>query len=325
MLESGAISETVLCNRAIEAMPKNDKNFLFMEFRNKALTWPALKRSISKLLSLDDNKQDQLLRAIERQLEQPFDRQSPTAELYRMRTMLDLADTLPVAEKRRYLVKRLPMDWRKATLQLLKEHRTFENFADALEEQVAETARAEYELGDLLTDKVPNKVTSGHTNIDAAMSEAAPEDDTEVAETTGTGNTVPRTRDTWMHSEPQRRPPAAFYLASDFEENANKEELIETVNDTKIQVPLRLLMGTSSVIRENMLKGNMRKRRERDPAEIVAELQHADKTKLRFIQDLQPLNQVTIRNAGKPPIGDEIAEDVSGRALLTTFDLKSKC
>ena len=46
-------------------------------------------------------------------------------------------------------------------------------------------------------------------------------------------------------------------------------------------------------------------------------------TKLRFIQDMQPLHTHTKRNAGLPPEAEDIAEDVSGRKILTTFDLYS--
>ena len=48
-----------------------------------------------------------------------------------------------------------------------------------------------------------------------------------------------------------------------------------------------------------------------------------DNMKLRFIQDMQLLNAHTIRNAGLPPDAEDIAEDVSGRKILTTFDLYS--
>jgi hypothetical protein len=36
---------------------------------------------------------------------------------------------------------------------------------------------------------------------------------------------------------------------------------------------------------------------------------------LRFIQDLQPVNKVTIRNSGVGPIVDEFAEEFAGQAI----------
>ena len=42
---------------------------------------------------------------------------------------------------------------------------------------------------------------------------------------------------------------------------------------------------------------------------------------LRFIQDLQPVNKVTIRNAGIRPIVDEFAEAFAGRAIYSMGDL----
>ena len=44
---------------------------------------------------------------------------------------------------------------------------------------------------------------------------------------------------------------------------------------------------------------------------------------LRFIQDLQPVNQVTIRNSGVGPIVDEFAEEFAGRAIYSIGDLYS--
>ena len=44
---------------------------------------------------------------------------------------------------------------------------------------------------------------------------------------------------------------------------------------------------------------------------------------LRFIQDLQPVNKVTIRNAGIGPIVDEFAEAFAGRAIYSMGDLYS--
>ena len=45
--------------------------------------------------------------------------------------------------------------------------------------------------------------------------------------------------------------------------------------------------------------------------------------KLRFIQDLQPPNRVTIRNVGTGPIIDEFAEEFAGRAIYSVGDLFS--
>ena len=42
---------------------------------------------------------------------------------------------------------------------------------------------------------------------------------------------------------------------------------------------------------------------------------------LRFIQDMQPVNQVTIRNMGLGPIVDEVAEAFAGRAIYSSGDL----
>ncbi len=43
--------------------------------------------------------------------------------------------------------------------------------------------------------------------------------------------------------------------------------------------------------------------------------------KLRIVHDLQPLNQVTIRDAGLPPILDDFVEPFSGHQCYTVFDL----
>lgn len=45
--------------------------------------------------------------------------------------------------------------------------------------------------------------------------------------------------------------------------------------------------------------------------------------KLRFIQDMQPPNKVTIRNVGTGPIVDEFAEEFAGRAIYSIGDLYS--
>ena len=45
--------------------------------------------------------------------------------------------------------------------------------------------------------------------------------------------------------------------------------------------------------------------------------------KLRFIQDMQPPNRVTIRNVGVGPVVDEYAEDFAGRAIYSIGDLYS--
>jgi len=45
--------------------------------------------------------------------------------------------------------------------------------------------------------------------------------------------------------------------------------------------------------------------------------------KLRFIQDMQPPNKVTIRNVGVGPVVDEYAEDFAGRAIYSIGDLYS--
>jgi len=44
---------------------------------------------------------------------------------------------------------------------------------------------------------------------------------------------------------------------------------------------------------------------------------------LRFIQDMQPPNKVTIRNVGVGPLVDEFAEDFAGRAIYSIGDLYS--
>src|SRR5450759_3475374 len=46
--------------------------------------------------------------------------------------------------------------------------------------------------------------------------------------------------------------------------------------------------------------------------------------KLRFIQDMQPPNKVTIRNVGTGPIVDEFAEEFAGRAIYSIGDLYSE-
>jgi hypothetical protein len=45
--------------------------------------------------------------------------------------------------------------------------------------------------------------------------------------------------------------------------------------------------------------------------------------KLRFIQDMQPPNKVTIRNVGVAPVVDEYAEEFAGRAIYSIGDLYS--
>ena len=47
------------------------------------------------------------------------------------------------------------------------------------------------------------------------------------------------------------------------------------------------------------------------------------KGSLRFIQDLQPVNKITIRNFGVGPIVDEFAEAFAGRAIYSIRDLYS--
>ena len=44
---------------------------------------------------------------------------------------------------------------------------------------------------------------------------------------------------------------------------------------------------------------------------------------LWFIQDLQPVNKVTIRNSGVGPIVDEFVEALAGRAIYSIGDLYS--
>ena len=46
-------------------------------------------------------------------------------------------------------------------------------------------------------------------------------------------------------------------------------------------------------------------------------------TTLRFIQDLQPINKVTIRNAGIGPTIDEFAKAFAGRSIYSVGDLYS--
>jgi hypothetical protein len=45
--------------------------------------------------------------------------------------------------------------------------------------------------------------------------------------------------------------------------------------------------------------------------------------KLRFIQDLQPVNKITIRNMGSSPIVDEFAKAFAGRTIYSMVDLYS--
>ena len=44
---------------------------------------------------------------------------------------------------------------------------------------------------------------------------------------------------------------------------------------------------------------------------------------LRFIQDMQPVNKVTIRNVGTGPIVDEFAEAFAGKSIYSMGDLYS--
>ncbi|OMJ14647.1 Retrovirus-related Pol polyprotein from transposon gypsy [Smittium culicis] len=52
-------------------------------------------------------------------------------------------------------------------------------------------------------------------------------------------------------------------------------------------------------------------------------LKKKDSEKLRFIQDVQPANSVTIKDGGLPPITDEFSEEFSGRSIYSVFDLYS--
>ena len=45
------------------------------------------------------------------------------------------------------------------------------------------------------------------------------------------------------------------------------------------------------------------------------------KGKPRIVHDLQPLNKMSIRNAGCPPILDDFGEPFAGRQCYTVFDL----
>ena len=45
--------------------------------------------------------------------------------------------------------------------------------------------------------------------------------------------------------------------------------------------------------------------------------------KLRLVHDLQPLNHVTIRDAGLPPRMEDIIENLKGRSFYFVADLKS--
>jgi hypothetical protein len=42
---------------------------------------------------------------------------------------------------------------------------------------------------------------------------------------------------------------------------------------------------------------------------------------LRIVHDLQPLNAVTIRNSGIPPLADQLIETMAGRSCYTMLDL----
>ncbi|OMJ11898.1 Retrovirus-related Pol polyprotein from transposon, partial [Smittium culicis] len=42
--------------------------------------------------------------------------------------------------------------------------------------------------------------------------------------------------------------------------------------------------------------------------------------KLRFIQDVRPVNEVTIKNSSVPPVAEEFDEDFAGRTIYATFD-----
>ncbi|KAI0038539.1 DNA/RNA polymerase, partial [Auriscalpium vulgare] len=43
--------------------------------------------------------------------------------------------------------------------------------------------------------------------------------------------------------------------------------------------------------------------------------------KLRIVHDLQPLNKVSIKETGLPPILDDFIEPFSGRSCVSVFDL----
>ena len=45
--------------------------------------------------------------------------------------------------------------------------------------------------------------------------------------------------------------------------------------------------------------------------------------KIRIVHDLQPLNKVTIRDTGVPPILDDFVEPFAGQQCYTIFDLFS--
>jgi hypothetical protein len=50
---------------------------------------------------------------------------------------------------------------------------------------------------------------------------------------------------------------------------------------------------------------------------------HAVNGKLRLVHDLQPLNRVTIRDAGLPPCMEDIIENLKGCSYYFVADLKS--
>ena len=58
------------------------------------------------------------------------------------------------------------------------------------------------------------------------------------------------------------------------------------------------------------------------PIPLVDGFLHDNGT-LRFIQDLQPVNRVTIRNAGIGPTIDEFAKAFTGRSIYSVRDLYS--
>src|ERR1700679_905528 len=46
-----------------------------------------------------------------------------------------------------------------------------------------------------------------------------------------------------------------------------------------------------------------------------------DKNSLRIVHSLEPLNRITIKHSGVPPIPDHLAEQFAGRACGAMFDL----
>ncbi|KAJ1948011.1 hypothetical protein EC988_005349, partial [Linderina pennispora] len=239
-------------------MPEPDRKILYIEFKGQEIKWDSLQRSIRKLLSLGRDDSDYLLKCVEEQFSQPFDRLAPSAEIYRMRTLLSRIDGLTDGMKRRYLFKRLPMRWREQVLPIYNANKTFVDFADALDSYADEYESTEYEVGDLMTsmngdDAVPGLPSDAFVNatLDKGSVEATASSDstkTEVMDVLSkefeklallltTGNAAPKT----TASPAMNRGPYCVFCASEAHNKGQCQELTTALRANQVVLKDRLV------------------------------------------------------------------------------------